>query len=96
MAHTPGPWTVDDCYPASFHNETPPRQEEVWEIMNRDAGITPAYATNREDARLIAAAPDLLAALKYVVEHFQFAPLGIGCIKACDQARAAIKKAEGV
>lgn len=49
------------------------------------------------DARLIAAAPDLLSTLKGLVEyvggHDEYADVGLA--GRCDQARAAIAKAEG-
>jgi len=42
------------------------------------------------NARLIAAAPELLAALKGLIDL-----AGPSCVGACDVARAAIAKAEG-
>lgn len=39
-----------------------------------------------------AAAPDLAAALRTMVEAVQFTPLGIPAIKACETARAALAK----
>lgn len=69
--HTPGPWTVDDSYYATFHNENPGRTETVFEIVNRDEGVTPCYATNLDDARLIAKAPDLKAALAWALDQIE-------------------------
>lgn len=52
------------------------------------------YAPNEDDARLIAAAPDLLEALKSIAEGCSFPEDDVQ--RACrDRARAAIAKAEG-
>lgn len=97
--HTPGPWEILDTYEADLLNEGRPRRETVWEISNRDAGNSPAYATSAADASLIAAAPELLEALQVAVfamgaqgaNHDLRHPLR----PAWEQARAAIAKAEG-
>jgi hypothetical protein len=97
--HTPGPWTIIDDLEATLHNESPGRIESVIEVGNRDEGRTACYATNIEDARLIKAAPDLLAALDDMVKAFNvYAPKDdsggeYNCVIA---ARAAIAKATGV
>lgn len=73
-AHTPGPWTIrhaDTFSPdriEGIYAGTPPLDEdgepERWElpqIVVTDSGV---YPPRLADARLIAAAPDLLAELK--------------------------------
>lgn len=86
--HTPGPWTVE---PPS--DQTP----HIWITAPTSSGVAKIETCNYDDgqgerltdedfanARLIAAAPDMLAALKYARSH--------GFI---DQVEAAIAKAEG-
>jgi len=85
--HTPGPWVVDqlvDGYDihaseARCHVATASDPEMVWGAIGRE-----------EDARLIAAAPELLEALK------QIANMGVPVQKEEHRiARAAIAKAKG-
>lgn len=82
MPHTPGPWRVwakgyRESPPISFNVETSGGLIREW--LARDIA-------NEADAQLMAAAPELLAALKAIVEHYGD-PLKL--------ARAAIAKAEG-
>ncbi len=85
--HTPGPWKVADVNP---HGKAP----------NRRWLVTPdvAVAKTAANARLIAAAPDLLeacrAALPAMAAHEE---TGCDCpdSEAARQLRAAIAKAEG-
>ncbi len=60
--HTSGPWTWE------YSNDTGPNDDyfiEFFEIRSQD-GIKIAEVAEQEDARLIAAAPDLLEALESV------------------------------
>lgn len=63
LSITPGPLEVLDNYTASFHNESPVREEEVWEVASREHGATIAYATTEANARAIAALPEFLEVL---------------------------------
>ena len=93
-AHTPGPW---ESYPHST--------EPITTIIgNRTDGIAKVLASgNREldtaNARLIAAAPELLAALRNVTDSMLASRrLGRGLevpTQFIDDARVAIAKAEG-
>lgn len=82
--HTSGPWVVlhkSGIFPdgnTSLAVGTAERHREGWEA----------------NARLMASAPDLLAALKQFVAHY---PHGINSMldDACSDARDAIAKAEG-
>jgi hypothetical protein len=82
--HTPGPWEI-------LYNDP---QEEYWVTRpHYDAG--PAKIVYHiEDARLIAAAPDLLEALKEMLDNHEDACTGYG-EGAAEKARAAIAKATG-
>lgn len=75
-AHTPGPWWLDNNPYAHIRSES----GCVWADDFKPSA----------NARLICAAPDLLALAHAVAKHFDGtdAPLGI-------QARAAINAAEG-
>lgn len=85
---TPGPWHV--C-------------ETDWRIVEGSDGLVvadvraPLFGTGREDARLIAAAPDLFAALTQLLEIYF--PDGTNPLPSSrsswKQAKAAIAKAEG-
>jgi hypothetical protein len=96
--HTPGPWQVDYELLATFENDG--RTEELIEIVGDSRGNTPCYATSKVDARLIAAAPDMLAALKELDDtvnepndHKDGWEAALE--RASNKARAAIAKAEG-
>lgn len=93
-AHTPGPWEVDDANGiAAVIAFTPEAWVEVARVEHGDREARLA------DARLISAAPDLLAAAKMSLEYFE------RCVMSCDDPdsevpeavalRAAIAKATG-
>lgn len=102
-AHTPGPWDI---------------QYEDDALGNRSINVYPtcfgvistgnhSQAVSMANARLIAAAPELLAALKDSVNQLETSPYWIeqimgksspaiaGILQTCRNARAAIAKAEG-
>jgi hypothetical protein len=82
MSHTPEPWPI---------HKTPNDADFTHEVV----GICAIYAGNENaeaDARLIAASPELLAALKRVVQADDACVLRQEDI---ERARAAIAKAEG-
>ncbi len=91
--HTPGPWTVDwessDLF-SQFHARAWINAEGLHHIGYVDG---PSSEERRANARLIAAAPELLEALQLLVAGIEngvsktFVPL--------QHARAAIAKAEG-
>lgn len=78
--HTPGPWSEPVNYASRF------------EVQGSNKRV--AIADTLQDARLIAAAPDLLEALQAIVaaSHFPNACTP-GLMDAIDKARAAIAKA---
>lgn len=85
MTHTPGPWNAVDNGP-HWNNPTITN----WEIQFGDDTECIAEHVYREaDARLIAAAPDLLGALKGILAITDRQHV------AWDRAHAAIAKAEG-
>lgn len=94
--HTPGPWRVGNLGSYDAHTDEPYRN--VWAGEGAEATVVARAVraagsmTNDvdEDARLIAAAPDLLAALKALVEDQRDASLPV-----LIQAREAIDKALG-
>lgn len=86
MKHTPGPWSYD------------PDENEIHADTRQDAGGDPYHicemlSKNPANARLIAASPDLLEALKQAVARIEF--LNGADDSAMDRIRAAIAKAEG-
>ena len=86
--HTPGPWAVtleDDS--AIYINTVNPK--------GRIATV-PKGKLAQEDARLIAAAPELLAALLDAVAALEsYVPESDSEYQICIRARAAIAKAKG-
>ena len=78
--HTPGPWTV--------HYEPNARDEPGATFVLLEANDR--FDTNEANARLIAAAPELLAALK-AIDASPACPSK----KKREQVRAAVAKAEG-
>ena len=97
--HTPGPWRIVDEIGGDLYVRDvggviafcakPMR----WE--GQDDRYTSEMAECHANARLIAAAPDLLAALEKCVEHLRCVREGYSSISPEDIARAAISKAKG-
>lgn len=87
--HMPGPWRQGGVKEISLIGK-------CREIVADDGRIGLVYGITDEDckanARLVAAAPELLAALEVAVEYFDRNE--IDCI-AHDDAKEAIKKAKG-
>lgn len=94
-AHTPGPWAVasaDACQEIDVMEIAEVSHLRV--IPARDRWPTPGEP--EADAALIAAAPELLAALKVVTAHLASPPpSNQGWNAALNMAEAAIAKAEG-
>jgi len=85
--HTPGPWAIETDRDAGHSNH---QRHHIFAIVGGGNRLAVCcYKQNEEaNARLIAAAPDLLEALKEALE--------IGDLEGwCIRARAAIAKAEG-
>ena len=76
--HTPGPWHVPKDIPGP----------DKWMVADCCGIIRRSTDEEKANAHLIAAAPDMLAALKQIMEEGITGP-------SCDAARAAIAKAEG-
>ncbi len=99
MTHTPGPWewrrpAHPDTAGASYSIKT--TSEDKWNEYNGYVATLLANSPNAEaNARLIATAPDMLAALKgMVADYEEFWGKEPGGWKNTDVARAAIAKAE--
>ena len=89
--HSTGPWTamVTDTM-----GDTP----ALWDIVQRSSGGTVAeiQSHNPDDAALVAAAPELLEALRTMVDYFGPHPdVDNGLDEALTVARAAIARATG-
>jgi hypothetical protein len=97
--HTPGPWRadVDTNAQDDMRHGVVADCNDLWVAALYRSGTSPinehsseAEAEVAANARLIAAAPELLAALRVMLAH------QMNDITAeCDQARAAIAKATG-
>jgi hypothetical protein len=87
MKHTPGPWTFDKDDLGIWIN-SPAYPQPIAKM-----GKSTVFPTEA-NARLIAAAPDLLEALRFCVQNDGGECLGDHPAKLA-QARAAIRKATG-
>lgn len=93
MSHTPGPWTF-------FHDTCRKCEEngtQEWEVMEPPQGYHARF-TNEADARLIAAAPDMLTALECASNvlsllEAEVKALGLKAENVPGMVRAAIEKA---
>jgi hypothetical protein len=99
--HTPGPWVSAYRNAAAFDVSAPAtgdaRRGRIAEVVSAGGKDVP---TMRANARLIAAAPDLLAALEFVLPlvvdewgHYQVS--GSNGMRAITMIRDAIAKAKG-
>ena len=100
--HTPGPWYLAEERLLTFaHGEVVgPNNEHICGLLPDNNGIVMMTEEDKANARLIAAAPELLAALENALNVM--AGIAIGDLKtikvdspAIIQARAAIAKAKG-
>lgn len=115
--YTPGPWRIIDGY--NIYTELGGQSGDGTQADSRDGwhiasiGDTPTFVGSdevvlgrelkRSNARLIAAAPDLLEALEGMIEvfgvydqHLYREPFSRSVeVELCNQARAAIAKARG-
>lgn len=105
MPHTPGPWTAKHIAGSNFavqefsirgaFDETP----HVYPIFNKDRSAIDGTTVfcSPEDARLIAAAPELLEALETIVSFSDFndEESHRTFVSAVESARAVIGKATG-
>lgn len=92
VGHTPGPWHVGD-----YDNHTPIKTERGLTVAFT-SGVTAVGKHDFANARLIAAAPELLATLKDVIAHLRSITLDPGDDEddapALTAAEALIAKAE--
>lgn len=96
MTYTPGPWIVtDDVNAHVIRGAEQPRNERGVDFVFRDyvASIWGGY--HEANARLIAAAPDLLAALEAMVKSWEHGISYNDARNEIGNARAAIAKAKG-
>ena len=93
--HTPGPWEIEEHYHFGYRWISGPEHSQlaqvVWCMEYEDR--SPSCEAN---AHLIAAAPELLDALCYLLEASSGQGPHEQWLAAMDQARAAIEKATGV
>jgi len=85
--HTPGPWSVQ------YETDIAAREDGVGPVDVAHVYMRTAPGRTEANARLLAAAPELLEALKSMCEGFK--PLKDADFPALAKARAAIAKAEG-
>lgn len=93
--HTPGPWTAY-CRDVNHKEGEPwPKVNFLqWEVSGPEVpdGRGEFYEA---DARLIAAAPDLLEALELARDHIDMTALEVSHCKDAERIRLAIAKARG-
>jgi hypothetical protein len=87
--HTPGPWAI---FKVRLSGMFLIGKAADVDLANSDGH---AMADNEADARLIAAAPDLLAALEVCAEELRNISSNVLMNAAYQNARAAISKATG-
>ena len=92
--HSPGPWTLDvDITGWMFSDVNGWIVATIDDPDSYDAGAMPDNQTCEANARLIAAAPELLECLRWAVRRIETAGLGEG--EYIERALDAIHKATG-
>ncbi len=86
--HTPGPWIVDSNYPSDV-------LADACAIVIQDRSINIDSAEVHANARLIAAAPELLVALSLMIEVYKVDNQSIIKTAVLTKAYNAINKAVG-
>lgn len=99
--YTPGPWLADlETYPVMVRSQTEtwPLVDEIGNEEGRAGAFVCNTGDNKANARLIAAAPDLVEALKMAVsalERSDYIKMDGDSVDVVDNAREAINKATG-
>ena len=95
--HTPGPWKFEDSEGFSTKNAYEARGNAAITHKQSAIAVTSAYLKSKDEeyanARLIAAAPELLQALRHQI--YRNHDYSETC-DACRQSIAALRKAEGL
>ena len=96
--HTPGPWRWSDEYQARDLTDTwSLLGKDGYGILSCDGKCNSPLEANKADAHLIAAAPDLLEAIKGILNLLDSGMNGSKALtETLADARAAIAKATGV
>jgi hypothetical protein len=69
-AHTPGPWTVEPCTSSWGTYRIVEAEKDIQELDDLNSDLVPQQEErDLANARLIAAAPDLLEALDYLLQQ---------------------------
>jgi len=93
--HTPGPWLTADFNAGTMVYVERPETAETKADPDVCHVYPMGFGEREANARLIAAAPELLEALRVVVRILELAHCVDCKCKVCSIARAAIAKAEG-
>jgi hypothetical protein len=96
LSHTPGPWKLDLPTESGAHRHISLKTGHGFVMFLEQIHGNACYKNMDANARLIAAAPDLLEALRRVIyweDHAHW--LEPPPVEIADEARAAIAKAEG-
>lgn len=93
--HTPGPWEYVPDEDIPGHREPDRVKAGKYWILQTNSSVSYVSNETTANARLIAAAPDLLAALELLVSDCADYPAWERPCMAVDHARAAIRKARG-
>ena len=93
-SHTPGPWKTRKGFFSDAVEIYKPKRLMKPFIPTEIAIIRSEGPEGEANAHLIATAPDLLEALRGMLEVFGD-EFGIGSSETCDAARAAVAKATG-
>jgi hypothetical protein len=88
MTHTPAPWAIADGHAARVYLINDKHGHAIGEVVYSDT-------RNPADARLIAAAPDLLAQLRRIVAAADRMKTATPIDGLIDEARATIATLEG-
>jgi hypothetical protein len=94
-AFTPGPWRQHPASETTIVRYVGDRWEDVANTFQGETDYRENYARREADARLIAAAPDLLEAAKAVAKWVETRPVQHP-YDAWQMLNAAIAKAEGL
>jgi len=99
MSHTPGPWTARPSFSMHWDYAIETDDVDIAHVLRLAHHDEPReLAIGRANAHLIAAAPELLAALKtlrFILEALDLDPIATDYTSILERADLAIAKAEG-